>query len=144
MLAHKVDGEHCTEYFNLLLAAWKLKRLVEASNPLLPKATPMGGLNVTHSQTSGNFFLSQKLKGSHIFTARSATVDSNRVTEDFGLKAEEAEEVKTSDGEDPETLDGVRGADQMVRYIICFANVVELYQKKNWNCFRCGSPDHLI
>ena len=25
-----------------------------------------------------------------------------------------------------------------------FANVVELYQKRNHNCFGCGSPDHMV
>ena len=36
------------------------------------------------------------------------------------------------------------GADQSVGYIIHFANAVELYQKKNQNCFGCSSHDHLI
>ena len=75
MLTHKVDGEHPTRYSNLLLAAQKLERWAEARDPLLLKATPMGGLNVTHSQTSGNLFPPWKLKGSHAFTARSATID---------------------------------------------------------------------
>ena len=25
-----------------------------------------------------------------------------------------------------------------------FANMVKLYQKKNWNCFRCSIPDYLV
>ena len=58
-------------------------------------------------------------------------VESNRVAEDLGIKAEEAEEVESSDGEDPETSSGVRGADQSVGYIIHFANAVKLYQRKN-------------
>ena len=39
---------------------------------------------------------------------------------------------------------GIGRADQPFGYITCFANAVELYQKKNQNCFRCGSPDHLL
>ena len=34
--------------------------------------------------------------------------------------------------------------DQSVGYIAHFANAVELYQRKNQNCFGCGSPDHLV
>ena len=32
----------------------------------------------------------------------------------------------------------------LLGYIMQFANVVELYQKKNCNCFGCRSPDHLV
>ena len=111
MLAHKVDDEHPVGYSNLLLAAWKLERWAEARDPLLLKTTPTGGSNVTHSQTSGNLFPSQKLKGSHTFTAQSAMAESSEVTEGLGMKAEEA---KSSDGQDPETLSGVGEADQSV------------------------------
>ena len=86
-------------------------------------------------------FPSKKLKGSHTFTTQSATVESNGVAQDLGMKAEKTE---SSDEEDPENLSGIGGTDQSVGYIICFANVVELYQRKNWNGFRCGSPDHLV
>ena len=58
------------------------------------------------------------------------------------MKAEEQEEAKSSDGENPETLSGVGGVDQLVGYIVHFANAVKLYQRKNQNCFGCGSPDH--
>ena len=71
-------------------------------------------------------------------------VESNRAAEGSGTKAEEEEEAESSYGEDPETLSGVRGADQSVGYIIHFANAVKLYQRKNQNCFRCGSPNHLV
>ena len=54
---------------------------------------------MTCSQTSGNLFPSPKLKSTHNFTARSAIVESNGVTEGSGTK----EEVESSDGEDPET-----------------------------------------
>ena len=67
-------------------------------------------------------------------------VESHRVAEDLGAK----EEAESSDGEDPKTLGGVEGADQSLGYIVHLANVVHLYQKKNWNCFRYGSPDHLV
>ena len=54
-------------------------------------------------------------------------VESNGVVEDLGMKAEE---VKSSDGQDSESTGGIEGADQSLGYIIHFANVVELYQKK--------------
>ena len=144
MLAHKVDDGHPTGYSHLLLADRKLERRAEARDPLLPKIATTGGSNVTHSQTSGNLIPSKKLKGSHTFTAWSAMVESNKAAEDSVIKAEDEEEAESSAGEDSETLSGVGGADQSVGYIVCFANVVELYQRKNWNCFRCGSPDHLV
>ena len=37
------------------------------------------------------------------------------------------EDAKSLDEEDPETLSGVGGADQLIRYIIHFANPVKLY-----------------
>ena len=42
MLAHKVDSENPVTYSELLLAAQKLERWVEASDPLLPKTTTTG------------------------------------------------------------------------------------------------------
>ena len=59
------------------------------------------------------------------------------------MKPEGEEEAESSD-EDSETLNGIGGADQLVSYIVCFAKAVRLYQKKDKNCFRCSSPDHLI
>ena len=131
MLAHMVDDEPPARYSDLLLAAQKLERQAEARDPLLLKTTPTEGLNVTHSQTSGNLFLSQKLKGSHTLTAPSARVESNRLAEDSCMKAEEAEDAKSSDEQNPENLSGIAGADQSVGYIIHFANMVKLYQQKN-------------
>ena len=84
----------------------------------------MGGLNWTNSQTLENLFPSWKLKDNHNYTARSATVESNGVTEDSGTKGE----VESLDGEDPKTSGGVEGADQSLGYIICLANTVKLYQ----------------
>ena len=144
MLAHKVDGEDPPIYSNLLLAAQKLERWAEARDTLLPEATTMGGSNVTWPQTSGNLFPSRKLKGNHTFTAQSATVKSIGTEGGLSVKSEGEEEAESSDGEDPETLSGIGGADQPISYIICFAKAVELYQRKNQNCFGCGSPDHLV
>ena len=133
------DECYPVRYSDLLLAAWKLERQAEVRDPLLPKVTSMGGLNVTHSQTVWNLFPSWMLKDSHSFTARLATVGSNRVTGDSGTKKELNIQMERTP-----TLDRFKGADQSLGYIICLANVVELYQKENWNCFICGSPDHLV
>ena len=144
MLAHKVDCEHSSSYSDLLLAAWTLERPAEARDPLLPKTTTARGSNITHFLRPGNLFPFQKLKGSHTLTTWSATVESNEAEEDSGTKPEGEEKAKSSAGEDAETSSGVGGADQSVGYIVHFANVVELYQRKSRNCFRCGSPDHLM
>ena len=63
---------------------------------------------------------------------------------DSRAKPEGEEEDESSEEEDAETLSGMGGADQPAGYIIHFANAVELYQKENQNCFRCGSPYHLV
>ena len=133
-----------TSYSKLFLAAWKLERLAEARDPLLRKTTTAGRLNMTHSQTPGSVFPSWKLKGNCSFTAQSTTVENNKAEEDSGAKAEGEEEADCSARDDVETSGGVGGADQSVWYIVQFANVVVLYQKKNWNCFRFASPDHLV
>ena len=88
MLAHKVDGENPVTYSELLLAAWKLERWVEAKDPLLPKTTTARSSNVTHSHSQGNLFPSRKLKGSHTFTAQSAAVEDHETEEDSGPKPE--------------------------------------------------------
>ena len=71
-------------------------------------------------------------------------MESNEAEEDSGKKPEGEEEAMSSASEDAETSSGVGGADQSVRYIVHFANGVELYQRKNGNCFGCSSPDHLM
>ena len=38
----------------------------------------------------------------------------------------------------------VSNVDPSLGFIVWFANVVELYQKRNHNCFGCGSPDHRV
>ena len=113
MLAHKVDGEHPASYPDLLLAVWKLERWEEARD-LLPNTTTTGGLNITGFQTPMNLFPSQKLKGSHTFTAQSATVESIEAEKDSGAKPEEEEEAQSSAGEDAETSSGVGGVDQFL------------------------------
>ena len=71
-------------------------------------------------------------------------LESNKGVEDSGMMAEEEKEAESSPGEDPETSSWVGGADQLEGYIVHFANVVKLHQRKNWSCFWCGSPDHLV
>ena len=118
MLAHKVDGEHPTSYSALLLAAWKLDRWTEARDLLLLKTTTTGGLNVLHSQTPGNLFPSQKLKGNCTFTTQYAMVENNEAEEDSGSQLEGEEEGESSAGKDAETSSGAGGADQSVGYIV--------------------------
>ena len=88
MLAHKVDGDHPARYSDLLLAVCKLERQNEARDPLLPKTTLTGGLNITCSQTPVNLFPSQKLKDNWTFTAQLATMEGNKVGEDSDAKPE--------------------------------------------------------
>ena len=38
----------------------------------------------------------------------------------------------------------VSDVDPSLGYITQFANIVELYQKKSFNCFGCGRMDHLV
>ena len=85
-----------------------------------------------------------KLKGNCTFATQAATVENDKTKEDPGVKQEGEGETEPSVDEDVETLGGVGEKDQSVEYIVHFAKVVESYQKKNKNCFRCGSPDHLI
>ena len=75
--------------------------------------------------------------------ARSAKVESVGTERDLTAGLEREEEVESSEG-DPETPSESGGADQALSYIIQFSNAVKLYQKKNQNCFGCGSPDHLV
>ena len=62
---------------------------------------------------------------------------------DSSVKPEGEEDTESSEGENQETLSDIGGADHLISCIICFANVIKVYQKENQNCFRCGSPDHL-
>ena len=144
MLALKVDGENPVSYLELLLAAQKLERWVEARDPLLPKTTTTGSLNITHSHSQGNLFPSRKLKGSHTFTAQSAVVEDCETEEDSGPKPDQEKEAESSAEEDVGMSGKVGSTNLLLSYIVQFANAVELYQKKNCNCFGSGSPDHLV
>ena len=71
-------------------------------------------------------------------------MESTGTEGDLSVRPEGEEEAESSQGRDQENANEFRGADQLVSYIIPFANTVELYQKKNQNCFRYGSPNHLV
>ena len=58
-------------------------------------------------------------------------MESNEAEEDSGMKPEGEEETESSAAEDAETLSGAGGADKSVWYIVCFANAVKLYQRRN-------------
>ena len=143
MLAHKLDGKYPTSYSDFLLAVWKLERWAENRDPLLPKTTTTRGSNVNWPQALGNLFPSWKLKGNHTFMAWSTIVESIRTEIDSTAGLEGEEEVESSGG-DLEAPSEIGGAEQLLSYIIWFANAVELYQKRNQNCFGCGSPEHLV
>ena len=74
------------------------------------------------------------------------TIGNDEAEEDSSVKQEEEGEMELSanEDEDVEASGGIGETDQPVEYIIHFAKVVELYQKKKRNCFGCGSYDHLI
>ena len=71
-------------------------------------------------------------------------MESIGAEEDLSVKPDGEEEAESSDEEDPEASSGIGGPHQLVSYIIWFANAVTLHQRKIWNCFGCGSPDHLV
>ena len=144
MLTHMVDGENPVTYSELHLAVQKLERWMEARDPLLPKTTTTGSLNVTHSHSQRNLFLSRKLEASHTFTAQSAVVEDNETGEDSGPKPNVEKEAVSSTEEDVGMSGKVGGADQSLGNIVQLASAVELYQKNNHNCFGCGSLDHLV
>ena len=84
------------------------------------------------------------MKGNCTFTAPSAAVEDHETGEDSGPKPNEEKEAESSAEEDMGTTGKVGDVDLSLGYITWFANAVELYQKKNCNCFRCGSPDYLV
>ena len=71
-------------------------------------------------------------------------VEDCETEEDSGQKPNGEKEAESSAEEDAGMSGKVGGADQSLGYIVWFTNAVELYQKKNHNCFGCGSPDHLV
>ena len=144
MLAHKVDGENPVTYSELFLVAWKLERWVEARDPLLPKNPITGSSNVTLSHSQGNLLPSRKLMGNHTFTAQSAAVEDHKTEEDSDPKCDGEKEAESSAEEDAGMTGEVSNVDPSLGYVMWFASAVELYQKRNHNCFGCGSPDHLV
>ena len=112
--------------------------------PLPPKMAATNGSIMAHSQTPWNLSHPCKLKGNCTFTAQAVTIRNDDAEEDPGAKLEGEGEMELSADEDVEASGGVEETDQSIEYIICFAKAVELYQKKNKNCFGCGSPDHLV
>ena len=76
-------------------------------------------------------FPSLKLKGNCTFNAQSATAETNKAEEDSGVRLEGEEEAKPSAREESETSGGAGEADQWVRYIVCFANAIQLCQRKD-------------
>ena len=73
-----------------------------------------------------------------------AAVEDHETEEDPGPKPNGEKQAKSSAEEGMGTLGKVGDVDLSLGYIMQFANAVELYQKKNHNCFRCGSLDHLV
>ena len=117
---------------------------MKARDPLLPKTTTTRCSNVTHSHSQGNLFPSRKLKGSHTFTAQSTVVEDCETEVDSDQKPNREKVAKSSAEEDVGMSGKVGGTDQLLGYIAQFTNSVELYQKKNCNCFGCHSLGHLV
>ena len=59
------------------------------------------------------------------------TVGNGKAGKDSGAKPEGKEERESSAGKEVEASSGAGGTDQSVEFIIHFAKVVELYEKKN-------------
>ena len=133
MLAHNVEGEHPASYSDLLLATQELERWAEARDPLPQKMAATSGLNMMHFQMPGNC----------TFATQATTIGNEEVEEDSSVKQEGGEKEPSAD-EEVKTSGRIGEMVQSVEYIIQFAKVVELYQKKNRNCHRCGSPNHIV
>ena len=115
-----------------------------SQQPPALKTTTAGSSNIVCSHSQGNLFPSRKFKGSCTFTVQSTVVEDHEAEEDSGPRPDREREVGSSAGEDAGMLGKVGYIDPSLGYIMQFANVVDLYKKKNCNCFRCGSPDHLV
>ena len=144
MLAHKVDGEKLCYLFQVAPSFPELERQAEARDPLLLKTTTARSSNIIHSHSQRNLFPSRKLKGNCTFTAQSAVVGDCEMEEDSGPKPNDETEAESPAEEDARLTVEVSDVEPSLGYIVWFANVVELYQKKNCNCFRCGNPHHLM
>ena len=84
------------------------------------------------------------MKGSCTFTAQSAVVEDHETEEDSGSKPDREKEAESSAEEDMGMSGEGGSTDQSLGYIVQFTNAVELYQKKNSNCFGCCNLDHLV
>ena len=62
-------------------------------------------------------------------------MENNEAEEDPGMKPEGEEETKSSAGKDAETSSGVGGADQLVGYIVHFANAVQVVSEEKLKLF---------
>ena len=93
-----------------------------------------------HSQMPGNLFSLYKLKGNHTFTTQAVTIGNDYTEEDPSVKLEGEGEMEPSADENVEASDRVGDTNESDRFIVCFTKAVELYQKKNKNCFGCGEP----
>ena len=73
-------------------------------------------------------------------------VEDCETEEDSGSKPDEKKEAESSSEEDTGMTWELGNVEPLLVYIVWFANAVELYQKQNCNCncFRYGSPDHLV
>ena len=130
MLAHKGDGENLVSYSKLLLAACKLERQMEARDPLLPKTITTGISNIICSHSQGNLFPSRKLKSSCTFTAWSAVVEDCETEEDSGPKPNGEKEAESSAEEDVGMPCKVGRAEQLLGYIVQFANACRAISEK--------------
>ena len=71
------------------------------------------------------------------------TIRNDETKEHPGVKPEGEGEREPSADEDVKAWGRVGETDQSIKYIIHFAKVVGLYEKKNKICFVCGGPDYL-
>ena len=145
MLAHKVNGENSVTYSKLLLTAWMSERWAEVRDALLPKTPTTGTLNVTHSHSQGNLFPSRKLKDNHTFTPQSTAVEDHETEEDSGPKPDREKETESSAEEDAGMIGKVSDLNPLLGFVVQFANVVELYQKRELQLlWGVGSLDHPV
>ena len=71
-------------------------------------------------------------------------LDNQEIEGYSGPIPDEEKEADSPAEEDVGMTGEVSDVDPLLGNIVRFAIAVELYQKKNCNLFRCGSPDHLV
>ena len=64
--------------------------------------------------------------------------------EDSSPKPDEEKEAESPAEEDAGTTGEIGDVNLLLGYIAWFTNAVQLYHKRNCNCFRCCSPNHLV